>query len=71
MRVCRVETTVSGDGTVTVKNIPFPPGEHVEVVVCARETQERSNGDYPLRGKPIQYVDPFESVAEEDWETRQ
>jgi len=23
---------------------------------------------YPLRGKPIRYIDPIEPVAEEDWE---
>ncbi len=36
------------------------------LIVCSRE-RERS-GRYPLRGKPIRYVDPFESVAEDNWE---
>jgi hypothetical protein len=67
MRVCRIETTVSGDGTVTVGNMPFPPGERVEVVVCARDEQSHDRV-YPLRGMPIQYAGPFESVAEGDWE---
>ena len=70
MRVCDVKTTVSGDGTITVKT-PFSPGEQVEVVVCTQEVKRRMNVGYPLRGKPIQYVDPFESVAEDDWEARQ
>ena len=69
MHVCRVETTVSGDGTIIVKATHFPPGEHVEVVVRSRDSQQC--GDYPLRGKPLQYVDPFESVAEHDWEALQ
>jgi hypothetical protein len=68
MRVCRFETTVSGDGTVTVKDIPFPPGQEVEVVVCSHEPRHRETELYPLRGKPMQYIDPFESVAEDDWE---
>lgn len=25
---------------------------------------------YPLRGQPVQYDRPFESVAEADWEAR-
>ena len=69
MHVCRIETTVSGDGTIIVKDTHFPPGEHVEVVVRSRDSQQP--GDYPLRGKPFQYVDPFESVAENDWEALQ
>jgi hypothetical protein len=66
MHICRIETTVSGDGTIIVKDASFPPGEHVEVVVRAMDAQR--HGDYPLRGKPFQYVEPFESVAESDWE---
>jgi hypothetical protein len=66
MRVCRIETTVSGDRTVIVKDMPFPPGERVEVVVRSHDPQNR--GDYPLRGKPFRYIDPFEGVAENDWE---
>ncbi len=69
MRVCDVKTTVSEDGTVTVKT-PFLPGEHVEVVVCTQELKRRENCAYPLRGKPIRYVGPLESVAEDDWEAR-
>jgi hypothetical protein len=66
MHVCRIETTVSGDGTIIVKDAAFPPGEHVEVVVRALDAQQHH--DYPLRGQPFQYVDPCESVAENDWE---
>jgi hypothetical protein len=69
MHVCRIETTVSGDGTIIVKDAAFPPGENVEVVVRSRESQRHD--DYPLRGKPFQYIDPFESVAENDWEASQ
>jgi hypothetical protein len=69
MHVCRIETTVSSDGTIVVKDTSFVPGEHVEVVVRARDSQQR--GDYPLRGTPLQYTDPFESVAENEWEALQ
>jgi hypothetical protein len=69
MHVCRIETTVSGDGTIIVRDSCFTPGEHVEVVVRSRDSQPLT--DYPLRGKPLQYVDPFEGVAENDWEALQ
>jgi len=72
MRVCQIHTTVSEDKSVTLKNVPFQPGEHVEVMVCAGNMKlRRGNDPYPLRGKPIQYPDPFESIAEDDWEAAQ
>jgi hypothetical protein len=41
----------------------------VEVIVRDRLREQASGQRYPLRGKPIRYVGPFESIAEEDWET--
>lgn len=69
MSTCRVETTVSNDGTVVVKNVPFLPGEQVEVVVSSKESSAPARDAYPLRGKPLRYVDPFEGVAQDTWET--
>jgi hypothetical protein len=40
----------------------------VEVIVRDRLRERASGQRYPLRDKPIRYADPFESVAEEDWE---
>jgi hypothetical protein len=68
MKTYRVETTVSSDGTVTVKGVPFHPGDQVEVVVRRRDGGRHRKQRYPLRGKPIRYDEPFESVAEEDWD---
>lgn len=68
MQMYRVEATVSNDGTLTIKEVPFRAGDKVEVIVRSREREEERGGRYPLRGKPIRYVDPFESVAEDDWE---
>ena len=72
MRVCQIHTTVSEDKSVTLKNVPFQPGEHVEVVVCSEDVKRRGGSDpYPLRGKPVQYLDPFEGIAEDNWEATQ
>lgn len=68
MQMYRVEATVSNDGTLTIKGVPFRAGDKVEVIVRSREYGKERSGRYPLRGKPIRYVDPFESVAEDDWE---
>jgi hypothetical protein len=63
-----VETTVSTDGSIVIKGLPFRAGDRVEVIVRGRKRGEGENEAYSLRGKPIRYTDPFEPVAEEDWE---
>ena len=65
MQDYRVSTEVSRDGSLTLEGLPFRAGDKVEVSIRSRERGE--GGRYPLRGKPIQYSDPFGSVAEEDW----
>jgi len=62
---------VSRNRTLTIKGLPFQVGEKVEVIVRRREHERERRGRYPLRGKPIRYLDPFKSVAESDWEALQ
>ncbi len=47
--------------------LPFPPGEEVEVVVRYRAAP-RPDDPYPLRGLPYSYERPTDPVAEDDWE---
>ena len=68
MRKYRIETTISNDGTLTLKELPFRAGDKVEVIVYRRESEEERDVHYPLRGKPIRYIDPFGSVAENEWD---
>ncbi len=70
MQTYRVETTVPSDGNLTIAALPFQAGEKVEVIVRRRE-QNKHREHYSLRGKPIRYIAPFESVAQNDWEALQ
>lgn len=67
----RFETTVTSEGTLVVKGLPFPAGTKVEVIIHERSQQPSGESPYPLRGKPIRYLKPFESVAENEWEILQ
>ena len=69
MPTYRVEATVSSDGTVTIKDLPFRKGDRIEVVM--RSHERCGDLPYPLRGRSIRYDDPFGSVAEDDWEVLQ
>ena len=70
MEIYRVETKVAGDGTLTLEGLPFRGGDEVEVIVRARR-QVQEGQTYPLRGKPIRYIEPFKSVDEDEWEALQ
>ena len=71
MSVYRITTTIASNGTLTIEDVPFEPGDQVEVVVRRSSQAPVAQSRYPLRGTPIRYIDPFDSVAEEDWEVLQ
>lgn len=63
----RIETTLTENGTLTLEHLPFQAGETVEVIVLPN-VSANSPRRYPLRGTPLQYQEPMEPVAEQDWE---
>lgn len=68
MAAIHLQSTVALDGTLTVRGLPLLAGHSVEVLVRDRATVNSDSVDrYPLRGKAIQYKDPFGSVGEGDW----
>ncbi|RLC98072.1 MAG: hypothetical protein DRI77_05870 [Chloroflexi bacterium] len=67
MQTYHAETIVSGDGTLVIRGLPFRPGDKVKVTMRTRQSAPRRHGRYPLRGKPILYIAPFEDVAKNDW----
>ncbi len=64
----RVETVIAKNGTLELKDLPFRAGEVVDVIVLSRRAGRPASRSRPLRGLPVEYVDPLESVAESDWE---
>ncbi len=71
MQAYRVETVVTEDGTLIIKGVPFRTGATVEVIIFSQFHRAKRSARYPLRGKPIRYPAPFESVAESEWEVLQ
>jgi hypothetical protein len=68
MSTYHVETKLTEDGKLTLNDLPFHAGEAVEVIVMLRPPNPATVDRYPLRGKPIQYIEPTEPVAKRDWE---
>jgi hypothetical protein len=67
----RVQGQVSPEGTLKLENLPFQPGEVVDVIVLAEERRVREQRRYPLRGTPLTYDDPTGGVASGDWDALQ
>ena len=67
----RVETEVDQSGTITLHDLPFQEGEKVVVVISTHPAETKSAERYPLREMSVEYKNPFDSVAEDDWSAMQ
>lgn len=68
VRAHRSETTLSEDGVVTLRDLPFRRGESVEIIILPFAAEAAPGSRYPLRGTPVTLLAPTEPVAEADWE---
>ncbi len=73
MNAYRIDTVVNPDGTLFLKDMPFQPGDEVEVIVIERPPaiSPKTEDQYSLRGKPFRYDSPTEPVAFEEWNALQ
>jgi len=68
-RTYRLEAVVKKDGVLTLEGLPFRAGAKVKVIVLGPSPHRPQREErYPLRGQPIRYQAPFDSVAEDEWE---
>lgn len=68
MEAYRTEAVVNENGAIVISDQPFLKGEKLEVILLQRTDRKSHPGDYPLRGEPVKYLDPFGGVSERDWE---
>ena len=71
METFRLDTTLTQDGTLTLRDLPFQAGDAVEVIIVSRASASAEHRAYPLRGKVLHYDNPTAPVAQEDWEALQ
>jgi hypothetical protein len=65
----RRETTVGEHGELVLEGFPFEPGQTVEVLVVSKAT--KAVGAAALRDSVLEFHEPFEPVASEDWDALQ
>ena len=67
-RAYRTETVVDAEGSVRLRDVPFGPGEVVEVILLGRRRDAESVDGAPLRGTVRRYDAPTEPVGADDWD---
>jgi hypothetical protein len=67
----RLEATVSHNRTLTLENLPFHSGEQVEIIILSRSNKVPQQSEHSLQGTVIQYIEPMEPIAQNDWEVAQ
>lgn len=65
------ETTVGEHGELVLEGVPFAPGQPVEVLVVSKTAGSTSAGGRSLRDSVIEFREPLEPVAGEDWDALQ
>ena len=62
------ESQVGQDGELTLHNLPFAPGQAVEVLILPKPAPAAS-ATVSLLGSVLEYQEPFEPVAADDWDS--
>lgn len=64
-----VQATVGANGSVILDQLPYEPGQRVDVTISPIVAPHADGTSrYPLSRMKVEYIGPFESVAEGDWE---
>ena len=71
MNTHRLEIALTENGKITLDNLPFQAGETVEIVISLQQKISSPHNSFPLEGSVSHYDDPFEPVAEDEWEILQ
>ena len=62
------ETIVGEHGEVILEGLPFEPGQRVEVLVISKAPGVAGTQQSNVRGSVIEYREPLQPVASEDWD---
>ena len=63
MKAHRIETKLTENGTLNLKDLPFQAGEQVEIIILESPKHPSESNLYPLCGTVIRYDDPFEPAV--------
>ena len=73
MNTYKIQTVLTEDGTVLLKELPFQAGDAVEIIILEQSKTSSSSSQekliHSLKGSVLRYDDPFEpAIPPEHWE---
>ena len=71
MQAYRLETVVPNNGELQLKELPFLPGETVEIIILSMNKSISQPNFSPLKNTVLKYEDPTEPIAENDCDVLQ
>jgi len=71
MQTLHIEAICSETGVIILRDLPIEVGDAFEIVVIPRSPAPPTHNQFPLRGESAEYLQPFEPVADDDWEAVQ
>ena len=71
MQAYSIETVIAQDGTLQLEALPFPAGEAVQIIILPRKRAGKGRFQPSLKGSVLNFVDPLEPVAQDDWSVMQ
>ena len=67
MQAYSVEKVIAPDGKILLDTLPFLAGETVQVIILPSKLLKKSHRTSLLKGSVVEYIDPLEPVAQNDW----
>jgi hypothetical protein len=71
MQAYRLEAVVPNNGELQLKQLPFLPGETIEIIILSMNKPANETNLFPLKNTVLKYEDPTEPIAENDWDVLQ
>ena len=65
------DAAVGAQGDLRLEGLPFEPGQPVEVLVISKAPGPATGAGRSLRGSVVEFRDPLDPVASEDWDAPQ
>lgn len=67
MQAYSIETIVTQDGKVDLDALPFLAGETVQVIILPSKRVQKRKTYSLLKGSVVEYINPLEPIAMDDW----
>ena len=68
MEAYRVKKRIAAKGVLHLDALPLEEGVLAEVIILVDNDKKKEPVPSSIRGKVIEYIDPTEPAAQDDWE---